>query len=81
MEANTKRESAFPLVTNDGSGLLNTGMALRDYFAATVIGPLMASNGVEMQLLKGGLSLHDLPVFCAEIAYETADAMLKEREK
>lgn len=59
-------------------------MSLRDYFAAAVIGPLMASDGFEkavMARLDSSAVEDVLPEFTAHVAYQIADAMLKERVK
>lgn len=70
---NNKPENpqAFPLDYDDnyGGGELHRGMTLRDYFAAKAMGGFFAANpkitGEEI----------------AEISYEMADLMLKQRLK
>jgi hypothetical protein len=57
------------------------GLTMRDFFAASVIGPLMGSDGFEAEILKKGFPLNDLPKFAAEQAYEIADAMMEARKK
>jgi hypothetical protein len=62
---NAPNPYAFPWTEDDGSQ--NTGITLRDYFAAKAMQGIMASNP------------HD--VWAAERAYAIADEMLKERNK
>ena len=69
-------ESAFPVREvreRGGHSLLkgSYGMDLRDYFAAK------AMQG----LIYGSVKAYENPAMCAEWAYQTADAMLKERAK
>ena len=59
-------EPAFPTHHTDS----NKGMSLRDYFAAK------AMQG----MIYGSVKAYENPSMCAEWAYQTADAMLKERE-
>jgi hypothetical protein len=65
--------SAFP-VTDTGlanSPQAETGMSLRDYFAAKAMQGIMAADPDELVSYK----------WAAERAYKQADAMIKEREK
>lgn len=66
MENKPKNPNAFPLEYKDGD--FQSGMTLRDYFAAKVITGAFqhVSAGSQSQLAKR--------------AYEIADAMLKQRE-
>jgi hypothetical protein len=57
------------------------GMTKREYFAGCVIGPLIASNGFEKQLLDEHIKIEDLPKFAAEVAVECADALIAELNK
>jgi len=66
---------AFPALDMNGDG--PGGMTLRDYFAWQVIAGIFAS-GKEIQ--SDGVKLHLSSEF-AELAYNIADAMLKERDK
>ena len=59
---------AFPIVIDLGDGVkYQTGMTLRDYFAAKAMQALL---GYEESTLQND----------AEVAYKMADAMLKARE-
>jgi hypothetical protein len=64
---NAPNPYAFPWTEDDGSQ--NTGMTLRDYFAAKAMQGLLANDSD--------------PLFerVAEWAYDIADEMLKERNK
>jgi hypothetical protein len=66
---------AFPLtsgaVASENAGFMMQGMALRDYFAAQIVGHLSVSP------LRQETTISD-DVF---YAYKIADAMLKERAK
>jgi hypothetical protein len=58
------------------------GVSRLDYFAAAVIGPLMASDGFEQRvILDRGFNIDDLPKFAAEQAFYIAEAMLAESIK
>ena len=67
----------------EGGELFNEGMDLRDYFAGQVLAGMMShetrgSKNAMAELAKEkGISVSDL---YAEIAYNIADAMIKERE-
>jgi hypothetical protein len=72
--------SAFPVVWDFGTGErgVNEGMTLRDYFAAKAMPSLVQEE------LVNGIWKHMCPaamIGIASVAYEMADAMLKEREK
>ena len=56
-----------------------TGMSLRDYFAAKAMQAIMGDHK-EQQYWGEAYSIKDMMQFTAERAYEQADAMLKERE-
>lgn len=59
-------------------GVLQEGMTLRDYFANSAMQGLI-SNPAQIQTLMGNNPL-PVPSVVAKFAYETADAMLKQRE-
>ncbi len=69
---------AFPCddVFGDGGRITkaSAGMTLRDYFAAQVLGHLIAGDAI------GGRKVANLADYAAG-AYQAADAMLKERAK
>lgn len=73
MSDNDTYDPAFPyrVDNDDGSYSQYHGMALRDYFAASIVAGLYASHGGNPPE----------PEQMAEAAYCIADAMLKEREK
>lgn len=64
-------ESAFPVPATEYHGM-DSGMTLRDYFAAKVINGILSDP-------NAGLLEDDLTRY-ANIAYKAADAMLKARE-
>ena len=67
--------SAFPVLERGGNGLELTdpGMALRDYFAARAIGPLLQQNETYSdENWRQGIAID---------AYAIADAMLAARER
>ena len=67
MSATNNDKSAFP----HDAGLINTGMELRDYFAAKALASF---------LINKPPSLEDEPaIFWAKDAYDMADAMMKAR--
>jgi hypothetical protein len=71
---------AFPSTTRkvtdtEESETFYKGMSLRDWFAGKALNGLIAFPG----MVEGGLTKSPGPV--VRIAYEYADAMLKEREK
>jgi hypothetical protein len=74
---------AFPLQVHVSPGCeFSWGMNLRDYFAAQVIGPLMASDGFEQVVfIDKEIAPGQLAKFAAQTAYEIADAMIAERER
>mgnify|MGYP000397680460 CR=1 FL=1 len=68
-----KNQPAFPFVAKDKTGMMiNTGMTLRDYFAAKGMQAFLD------QLIKQGWHSDDLETV-AETSYRMADAMLKAR--
>lgn len=78
----TNRPDGGPAFPSENDDKYYHGITVRDYFAGASIGPLMASDGFEKRLMKDDtFKLDDLPKFAAELAYEIADAMLKERER
>lgn len=66
-----KNESAFPVPATEYHGM-DSGMTLRDYFAAKVLNGILSDP-------NAGLLEDDLSRY-ANIAYKAADAMLKARE-
>jgi len=62
---------AFPNVHNPLTGTQESGMTLRDYFAAAALTGMLAENG------GGALHNQDL----AEFAYALADSMMIARDK
>jgi hypothetical protein len=76
-----KEITAFPFVASDDTGMIiNTGMTMRDYFAAKAIQAILPTYkdifDDETQS-EGGPSF---PELLAKDAYIMADAMLKARE-
>lgn len=71
-------ESAFPYsgVGNNGFDVLDTGMTLRDYFAAAAVPALIGICGEDSRLPSVSYPDH-----VAGRAYEVADAMLAEKRK
>lgn len=70
--------SAFPIPHDDrpGAYMAETGMTLRDYFAAKIMATFMQGAVLPPDFdAKGQLE------FAAKRAYEAADAMLQERAK
>jgi len=61
---------AFPSGRDPKTGTQESGMTLRDYFAAAAIQGMLAENG------GGALHNQDL----AEFAYALADSMMKARD-
>lgn len=70
---------AFPLVFDDGTGTreIHSGMTLRDWFAGKAMQGIW-SNATALAQFAGS---QDEAGQMAVIAYEMADAMLKERSK
>lgn len=69
---------AFPWVTQRPDGVVveyNTGMDLRDYFAA------QAMVGILTMLKGGNEGLITVQESASQYAYEWADAMMEAREK
>ncbi len=88
-----KDQAAFPFVAKDKTGMMiNTGMSLRDYFAAKAMVGLMVTERAQQYIDEDGLemdyeeegSVGTLFVHTdqmAEEAYMIADMMLKARGK
>ena len=85
-----KDQPAFPFVAKDKTGMIiNTGMTLRDYFAAKAMQGLMGTERAEQYIGEDGLEMDDeegsvgtLFVHTdqmAQEAYMIADMMLKAR--
>ena len=85
-----KDQPAFPFVAKDKTGIIiNTGMTLRDYFAAKAMQGLMGTERAEQYIGEDGLEMDDeegsvgtLFVHTdqmAQEAYMIADMMLKAR--
>ena len=72
-----KEITAFPFVASDDTGMIiNTGMTLRDYFAAKAMqGQLSILENVSA-LAREQIKLEDVCI----ASYEVADAMMKARE-
>lgn len=72
---------AFPVLKQDRQGDLDctdTGMTLRDYFAANAMSALIASPNIQTKEGKGvAIEWKDI----ATAAYDMADAMLAERQE
>ena len=64
--ATSNKSPAFPV----GRDAVNSGMALRDYFAAKAMAALIASNDA-----GAGDRIEDVPKY----AYQIADSMLRAR--
>lgn len=78
MSAHDNGGPAFPTTPDcyDQMDPAGAGMTLRDYFAAKVIAALWANN----EILRQTPGTNEAAAL-ASIAYEQADAMLKERAK
>lgn len=63
---------------NDAPWAILNGMSLLDYFAGQIIGPLIISN---LEMAKTGGTTYTNLSEAAKDAYETAEAMIKEKEK
>jgi hypothetical protein len=64
-----KEITAFPFVASDDTGMIiNTGMTLRDYFAAKAMQGMMSDPNLDMVCNK-----------VAQLSYNMADAMMKAR--
>jgi hypothetical protein len=73
-------DAAFPFVAKDKTGMIiNSGMTLRDYFAAKAMQTILASQ-YEDGLYVGDLD-NDSEHLCANSAYIMADAMLEARQE
>ena len=72
---------AFPSLReidmHTGPSREEVGMTLRDYFAGQALAGIMANNS----LLVAANQDDNVKTIVAEMAYETADAMLAERER
>lgn len=55
------------------------GMTLRDYFAAKTLQGMLANGELQKALVRGDPI--DLHKYHAEVAYQFADAMIKERKQ
>ena len=77
----TRYPPAFPVLKQDRQGDLDctdTGMTLRDYFAANAMSALIASPNIQKKEGKGvTIEWKDI----ATAAYDIADAMLAERQE
>ena len=62
------------------SYLIQSGMSLRDYFAAKAM-QIQMTNKKEMNYWASEYSVEESWEFCARNAYDIADAMLKARER
>ena len=90
MGIDMKNEPAFPgLHPSKECHYQDSGMRLRDYFAAKAMNALIVETGRALQHLEGvdftGLVIADnqggTPTSIAEDSYAIADAMLKAREQ
>lgn len=68
---------AFPVVSSNGLGHVSDGISIRDWFAGMALQGMNANTG----LIKVSTSLEICFENMSKIAYEQADAMLKERDK
>lgn len=66
---------AYPII-NEGT-VYETGMTLRDYFAAKAMQSLLISSNYNLYTGNNGLPV---PAFISKEAYDIADAMLNQRE-
>lgn len=67
---------AFPTLADNGHAMNQDGMTLRDWFAGKVVQGLWSNATALAQMPRGAES-----EMIASVAYEVADAMLKERIK
>ena len=67
---------AFPTLADNGHAMNQDGMTLRDWFAGKVVQGLWANATALAQMPLGSEA-----AAIASVAYEVADAMLKERSK
>ena len=70
-EKKPQNPPAFPLIDEIGN-FIETGMTLRDYFAAKIMQGIFSNNEREPHFGQ--------PSYYVEESYKIADAMLKERE-
>lgn len=77
---NTKpnNPSAFPLEYEDGD--FQRGMTLRDYFANSAMQSIITNEVLRKALDNNTTTGEEMYNSVAKIAYESADAMLKQRE-
>lgn len=70
---------AFPVVAENGLGHVSEGMSLRDWFA----GQALVGMGSTVPASPSGArwASHCIPAVKVRVAYEIADAMLRERMK
>jgi hypothetical protein len=80
-----KNTPAFPFVAEDHTGtMINMGMTLRDYFAAKALPTAVKLNTQQYNRELGKEWFWDDDedaAFAASVAYQLADAMMKERQK
>jgi hypothetical protein len=80
-----KNTPAFPFVAEDDTGMMiNMGMSLRDYFAAQALPTAVKINTLQYNKELGTEWFWDDEedaAFAASVAYQLADAMMKERQK
>ena len=80
-----KNTPAFPFVAEDDTGMMiNMGMSLRDYFAAQALPTAVKLNTQQYNRELGNEWFWDDEedaAFAASVAYQLADAMMKERQK
>lgn len=71
-----KNPNAFPIEYQDGE--FQTGMTLRDYFAAKAMQGVLSNSSISVKIGKNFQKENEnIAIAC----YSVADAMLKEREK
>ena len=70
---------AFPVMWGEGINP-DSGMTLRDYFAAKAMQSIY-SDPVIFEQWNGDEDLLSFAEYAANLAYEMADAMIKERSK
>ena len=80
-----KNTPAFPFVAKDHTGtMINMGMSLRDYFASQALPTAVKLNTQQYNRELGEAWFWDDEedaAFAANVAYQLADAMLRERLK
>lgn len=71
---------AFP--KSEGvSSIGNSGMSLRDYFAAAAMQGRLSNPRLLQTMEESGVPPETIPAFTAKHAYAFADGMLAQREK